>query len=53
MCNGNHYNYRSLEYTIHDHELRDTRKKLDEVMMFCLYCIHAYYNNIACHLYGK
>ena len=22
---------RSLEYTIHDHELRDTRKKLDEV----------------------
>jgi len=23
---------RSLEYTIHDHELRDTRKKLDEVM---------------------
>lgn len=22
---------RSLEYTIHDHELRDTRRKLDEV----------------------
>lgn len=31
MCNFVLSPNRSLEYTIHDHELRDTRKKLDEV----------------------
>jgi len=25
--------YRSIEYTIHDHELRETRKKVDEVYL--------------------
>lgn len=29
---------RSLEYTIHDHELRDTRKKLDEVWTTITFC---------------
>ena len=30
---------RSLEYTIHDHELRDTRRKLDEVPSKILYFV--------------
>ena len=44
---------RSLEYTIHDKELRDTRHKLEQVSRLCL-CMHAYmYMHFSCTLCTK